>query len=569
MGVNTKSFDNASDMITFSRASGGYGLTKVSYGDELVTNGTFDSDTSGWTGKTPATISLSVDSGRLKVVSTDLYNGVYQDIATTVGRIYSFTRTVQGGTGTLRFRTFAGPIGGSIDLGGITTIDNGAGSTETFIFVATSTTTRIILQAWNTIANFWLDNISIKEVTYNSSAADATLQLAYHPNDVPRIEYNLDGSAKGLLVEESRTNLFTNSEIIDNTLNIIQQVSVSDVSITEGVYQGTWRNVTEDTSTGQHRLIGGSVVTIPAGSYATISCLVKRISGTRNVQMMIFTGGDNFLAAFDLDAETASVSKGGTGTAGTATIENLGSGVYRISANGIVSTTATNGSIIWRLTDGNSYSYTGDGTSAIAAIGMQVEVGSFPTSYMKTTGTTATRAADVASIPVSKFGYNQSSGSLVAQYEILGSGGNAWVVVATVVGGSTYYALALGNSGFKVRWQGGISGVNQWTLDTSTTTGRTSYKQAGTYTENNFTAVDDGGTVLTDTSGLVPENITRFDVGNQFGSYLNGHIKSIQYYPRRLTDAQIQRLTQPISTPTLSLTFDGQATSFTEDSIHG
>ena len=48
MGVNTKSFDNASDMITFSRASGGYGLTKVSYGPELVTNGDFATD-SDWT----------------------------------------------------------------------------------------------------------------------------------------------------------------------------------------------------------------------------------------------------------------------------------------------------------------------------------------------------------------------------------------------------------------------------------------------------------------------------------------------------------------------------------------
>ena len=47
MGVNTKSFDNASDMITFSRASGAYGLTKVSYGPELVTNGDFATD-SDW-----------------------------------------------------------------------------------------------------------------------------------------------------------------------------------------------------------------------------------------------------------------------------------------------------------------------------------------------------------------------------------------------------------------------------------------------------------------------------------------------------------------------------------------
>lgn len=38
----------ATDLITFSRSSGGTALRKIAYGPELVTNGTFDSGSTGW-----------------------------------------------------------------------------------------------------------------------------------------------------------------------------------------------------------------------------------------------------------------------------------------------------------------------------------------------------------------------------------------------------------------------------------------------------------------------------------------------------------------------------------------
>ena len=46
--MGTKNYNNYSDMITFSRASSGTALAKISYGAEEVTNGTFDADLSGW-----------------------------------------------------------------------------------------------------------------------------------------------------------------------------------------------------------------------------------------------------------------------------------------------------------------------------------------------------------------------------------------------------------------------------------------------------------------------------------------------------------------------------------------
>ncbi len=92
------------------------------------------------------------------------------------------------------------------------------------------------------------------------------------------------------------------------------------------------------------------------------------------------------------------------------------------------------------------------------------------------------------------------------------------------------------------------------------------HKVSAAYKENDFAYLYDGGTVGTDTSGTVPYGITTLHLSQ--GGF-NGHIKSIQYYPRRLTNAQLEALTEPRSTPTLSLTFDGLESSYTENYIHG
>jgi hypothetical protein len=62
---------------------------------------------------------------------------------------------------------------------------------------------------------------------------------------------------------------------------------------------------------------------------------------------------------------------------------------------------------------------------------------------------------------------------------------------------------------------------------------------------NNFAVSVDGGAVVTDTTGTVSNTLSQIDIGKLGGGtqYLNGHIKSIKYYPRRLTNTQLQELT--------------------------
>jgi hypothetical protein len=176
----------------------------------------------------------------------------------------------------------------------------------------------------------------------------------------------------------------------------------------------------------------------------------------------------------------------------------------------------------------------------------QVEAGSFPTSYIPTSGATATRAADVASIPVSEFGYNQNEGTVVVEASTASTAQTNHTDLRIKDGSS----LPLVSSGSRV---GGSSEGTYSLYSPNTTilvnvssvvTEGSTYKSAYRLANNDVALSVNGSTVATDTSvsftSLIAEAI---EIGDGYG-YLNGHIKSIKYYPRRLTNATLQELTE-------------------------
>ena len=70
-------------------------------------------------------------------------------------------------------------------------------------------------------------------------------------------------------------------------------------------------------------------------------------------------------------------------------------------------------------------------------------------------------------------------------------------------------------------------------------------KVATVYAKDDFAAVLNGGAVATDTAASLPTvDLLRLGVYLRGASFpMSGHIKSIQYYPRRLTNTQLQELT--------------------------
>jgi len=531
MGVNTKSFDNASDMITFSRASGAYGLTKVGYGSELVSNGDFSSD-SDWTKIGTATIS----GGQANLATTN--DEIQQGLA-VAGVTYEVRINWTVGTGTYL----------KLYIGG--TYKQVFTSDLTFLITATSA------QAFRFIAgngSATISEISVKEVTYNSSDPSATLKLIYHPNDVPRIEYDLDGTAKGLLVEESRTNLIAYSDLSSGWSETRSTLIQDALTSPEGIDNAT-ALASDLTASNSHR--SQSIMgTLSSGTY-TFSAYLKR--GETNAQLEIYVDPANSVqlrvlyVLFDLSNGTAKTPlETGSPTDVDYGIQDAGNGWYRCYVTtGNPDGTRVDGTITLsdhQVTLQNPV-FNGTGNIGVYIYGAQFEAGAFPTSYIKTTGATATRSTDIASIPVADFGYNQSEGTLFVEADTFSTSVNNhqdFNFFQGAVGGSSIH------SGSRVG--GGVAG--QYTLwvqsggstvalisKTSAISDNTVYKAAWAASADDFALTVDGATVVTDTSGAMPIAATEARIGYGVYGRLNGHIKSIKYYPRRLTNAQLQELT--------------------------
>jgi hypothetical protein len=200
--------------------------------------------------------------------------------------------------------------------------------------------------------------------------------------------------------------------------------------------------------------------------------------------------------------------------------------------------------------------------------GSQVETSTFPTSYIPTSGSAATRGKDVASLPVERFAYNQTQGSVVAKYipSIIETDVRGVFELYSLSGASNRVYSSSGNA---KHWFVKSGGATVADFDLGTPDVNQLNKISGVYKKDDFAASLNGQAVSTDTSGDVPVGITKFFIGQIDSSFhINGHIKQIQYYPKRLSNEELELITQPSESPTMNLTFDGQATSTLVEGLH-
>jgi hypothetical protein len=156
----------------------------------------------------------------------------------------------------------------------------------------------------------------------------------------------------------------------------------------EGVVNAT--SFVEDSATGRHRT--QTAISVTSGSTYTLSMFAKIASGSR----LLCLNADflfNARAYFDL------VNGDVEGTdSGSASIEDYGNGWYRCSITGTSSYTGTSVAYLGLEVGTSDSGYAGDGTSGHYWYGIQVEAASYPTSYIPTYGTAASRAADIANL---------------------------------------------------------------------------------------------------------------------------------------------------------------------------
>jgi hypothetical protein len=202
-------------------------------------------------------------------------------------------------------------------------------------------------------------------------------------------------------------------------------------------------------------------------------------------------------------------------------------GVYVSTSNGTLSSTPTAGldCYIW---------------------GVQLEAGSFPTSYIPTTTGTLARGADVCNITGGNFNnfYNQSEGTFLSNWSDFSPVNiNNWPIPITT--NSNFIARSNGYSAYNPSSPGAVAmGNGAVTLEAHYSRIRNILiKQASAYSGSGMAISANGLAVRTDPA-LFATNQTFLKLhGYDPGSQFNGHFAAIRYYKKRLPNAKLQALT--------------------------
>jgi hypothetical protein len=362
-----------------------------------------------------------------------------------------------------------------------------------------------------------------------------TTSAAYHG---PRFDYDpVTKQPRGLLIEEARTNLHTYSRDINLWANTGGYVTANTTLAPDGT-------VSADTVTmGADGSLPGHGVVYSAATTHTISCYIRDGAASPWLRVRIATAANSVSGFFNLS--TYAVGSLGAGMTG-GKVEAVGGGWRRYSFQ----YTPAAGDEGNRSTTfaGVTADSSGTGAGSYIGWGFQIEAGTFPTSYIPTAGTTVTRTADVATVPVGSW-FNAAEGVVLAEADYTGYGNfsrliqlddnvtatsNRLMILNSFAGSSRVYAAAYQNTVLQ--------------MDTSTATSNATlgvpFKAALAYRQNDA-AFAFNGSVTPDATFDVMTGIAMLRLGHAYGpsAQHNGHIRRIRYWPVRRPNADLQALT--------------------------
>jgi hypothetical protein len=336
------------------------------------------------------------------------------------------------------------------------------------------------------------------------------------------------GDSLGLLIEEARTNLLTYSEQFDNAAWLKTNATITANAV-----------AAPDSATTADKIAA------TATAFSRVRQNVT-VSGTYQVSIFakpaelnwvhIYAGGA--YAWFNISTGTVGTVNNGGFTA-SASIVKLPNGWYRC----ILSTNASaNTEIRFQPADADNDSSVDTAGSGIYIWGAQVEVGSFPTSYIPTAGATVTRTADVAQITGANFSswYNQSEGTIATELiPDATTNSSIWTV-----SDGTASEQMLSYSGTDFSFYVVNNGAAQVQYTAGGYTVGLPLKAASAFATNNFNYARGGVVYTTDTSGSLP-TVDRLQLmaGQSGGQIQSGHLRRFTFYPVRLSDATLRVLT--------------------------
>lgn len=345
------------------------------------------------------------------------------------------------------------------------------------------------------------------DATHPATYVNSSGLVVAATNNQPRFDYTLNtgGACKGLLIEESRTNLLLNSSGFDTA---------------------SWA--------------------YDAGIVITGNTTVSP-DGTQNADTIVYPGANKTIAQFPTVTGltiSASIYIKGTagetillGCGGTQSLVTLSSTWQRFSVPNIA---YASGAPIQLSTYGGATART------VYVWGAQLEAGAFPTSYIPTTTTALTRNADVATMTGTNFSswFNASEGTFVVQAQKSFNRATSFPRILAVNNSSIS-----GNS-MSILWKepnnvisGYVlnGGTLQADLGSSVVTQTAINKTAFGYKNSSFVSATNGLTAYPNGSGTVPTVDNLIFMCSSANTDVNsGWISKMFYYSQRLTNTEIQ-----------------------------
>ena len=178
--------------------------------------------------------------------------------------------------------------------------------------------------------------------------------------------------------------------------------------------------------------------------------------------------------------------------------------------------------------------------------GTQFEEGSYATSYIPSYGTSTSRSADSCSLTNASNLIGQSEGTFYWEGSFQNSI-NPILLQLIPSGGNYTNSIYLEYTGGNIRISSWYSGTLQAQISVSASL-NTNYKVAFAYKENDFVAYVNGTSIGSDTSGSIPDGLSRVFIGQLNSttaeSFVGCKPKQTILFPTRLTNDQLAELTK-------------------------
>jgi hypothetical protein len=356
--------------------------------------------------------------------------------------------------------------------------------------------------------------------------------------DSPRFEYASDGqsvgsgTAKGLLIEAQSSNLATYGSDLTNAAWNPLSAFIGGTTVGP---DGTLSAVKLVASAGSGFYPRFRRLSLLTDTTQTFSIYVKPLEFQHLA--IAADGSTSSLVQYNLSGNGAITSQ----TGATGSVEQCGNGWFRVSFS---YTTVPNAHLAITMQSSTTYqTEAGNGYDGMLFAMAQLENSSHASSFIGTTSSTVTRAADSCS--VADFGYTGGPVSVVSETSGgYGSFPGCWVIKNSTGSEALqlYKQSAAATEATDFRVYANSGGTN--TVDTLITSSASAGKIAVSYGTNDVAFTASGNAVQTDTSASSIGAVDTLIIGAiTTTNQLNGHIKRLSLFNVALSDAELKSLT--------------------------